>query len=280
MRRLRHLLTLCFAVGLSGVLRAQGVLVAPHGVFIDHHTRTASVELYNPGVQAVEVSLSMLFGYPVSDSLGNVTLYVAEKADSSQPSAAGWIEAYPRRLTLRPRERQRVRLFARPPADLPDGEYWTRLVVTTTGVQLPSAGAETASMRVGLTLEMRTIVAAFYRKGPVRTAVALSDVRAQLVGDSIVVRARLARQGNAAYLGMANGRVLDGNGRHVASFASQVAVYHFLEPRFVVPARSLAPGRYTVHLEFTTNRDDLARDAVLRAATVRDSAVVTVGQWR
>ena len=130
MKLARQLLMLCaITAAAPAALYAQGVLVAPSGIFIDDRARTGSFELYNPNPQPAEVSISTLFGYPVTDSVGNLTLRTTETPDSSQPSAAGWIQAYPRRLTLQPFERQRVRLLARPPAGLADGEYWTRLVV-------------------------------------------------------------------------------------------------------------------------------------------------------
>jgi hypothetical protein len=275
-RRFCYLLALWASVPPT-VADAQGVLVGPHGIFIDHRTRTGSLELYNPNEQPAEVSISTLFGYPITDAAGNLTLKTTEAPDSSQPSAAGWIEAYPRRLTLRPMERQRVRLFARPPAGLPDGEYWTRIVVAAKGGQVPVAGlADTSAIQIGLTMEMRTIIAAFYRKGAVRTGVTLSDLRAAISGDSLVAYARLTRQGNAAFIGTARGRLLDSGGRQVATFATQLGVYYTLEPRFAVRVGSLAPGRYTLYLDVTTDRDDLARSTVLRASAARDSAVVTV----
>jgi hypothetical protein len=278
MRPLRYLLALCLGTA-PVALHAQGVLVAPHGIFIDHRMRTGSFELYNPNAQPAEVSISTVFGYPVTDSLGNVTLRTTEAPDSGQPSAADWIEAYPRRLILRPFERQRVRLLARPPTGLPDGEYWTRLVVAAKGGRIPVAGVtDTSAIQIGLTLELRPIVAVFYRKGALRTGVALSDVRAELVRDSVIVRARLTRQGNAAYLGMARGKLLDGNGRQVSSFSSQLGIYYTLEPRFVVAVGSLAPGRYTVQLEIDTDRTDLPRGGPLRASPVRGSTAVTVAQ--
>jgi hypothetical protein len=259
-------------------LSAQGVLVAPHGIFIDHRTRTGSFELYNPNPQPAEVSVSTLFGYPVTDSLGNVTLWTTAAPDSSQPSAAGWIEAFPRRLLLRPFERQRVRLLARPPASLPDGEYWSRLVVAAKGGRVPVDGVvDTSAIRIGLTVEMRTIVAVFYRKGNLSTGVALSNVRADVAGDSLVVRARLTREGKAAFLGTARGTLVDSAGRQVAAFASHLGVYYALEPRFAAPVRSLPPARYTLRLEVAADRDDLAREALLPAVTVRDSAEVKVG---
>ena len=180
---------------------------------------------------------------------------------------------------LRPFERQRVRLLARPPAGLADGEYWTRLVIATKGGRVPVTGVpDTSAIRIGLTLEMRTVIAVFYRKGALRTGVTLSNVRAQVAGDSLVVRARLTRQGNAAFVGTARGTLVDSSGRQVAAFASHLGVYYALEPRFTAPVRSLPAARYTLRLEVATDRDDLAREAVLHAATVRDSTEVTVGR--
>jgi hypothetical protein len=278
MRPVRYLLALCVTAA-PAALHAQGVLVAPQGIFIDHRVRTGSLELYNPNAQPAEVSISTLFGYPVTDSLGNLTLKTAEAPDSSQPSAAGWIEAYPRRLILQPFKRQRVRLLARPPSGLLDGEYWTRLVVSAKGGQIPVAGVpDTAPIRIGLTLEMRTVIAVFYRKGAVRTGVTLSDVRAEVAGDSLIVRARLTRQGNAAYLGMVRGKLIDSDGKQVAAFKSHLGVYHVLEPRFAAAVGSLPPARYTLQLEVATDREDLARDGLLRAGTVRGSSAVTIAR--
>jgi hypothetical protein len=279
MRSVQYLLALSVVVAAPAIADAQGVLVAPHGIFIDHRVRTGSFELYNPNPQPAEVSVSTLFGYPVTDSLGRLSLRTIASPDSTEPSAAAWIEAYPRRLMLRPFERQRVRLLARPPAGLPDGEYWTRLVVAATGGRIPVTGVpDTSGIQIGLTLEMRTVVAVFYRKGAVRTGVALSEVRADIVGDSLVVRARLTRQGNAAFIGTARGRLVNADGRQVAAFASHLGVYYGLEPRFTAPVGSLPPARYTLRLDVASERDDLAREALLRASTVRDSALVTVAR--
>ena len=112
---------------------AQGVLIAPHAVFVDHRTRSGSLTLYNPGTEAVEVEVSTIFGYPVADSTGQLVLHIDSMPGSSEPNAAPWIEAFPRRVTVAPLQRQVVRILARPPADLPDGEYWSRLVVAARG---------------------------------------------------------------------------------------------------------------------------------------------------
>src|SRR5437016_9621701 len=86
-------------------------MLAPHAVFIYPRLRIGSVLLYNPGTEPVEVSISTIFGYPTTDSAGRITLDTL-LADSTV-SALGWIQAFPRRLTVGPRERQTVRLLAR-----------------------------------------------------------------------------------------------------------------------------------------------------------------------
>jgi hypothetical protein len=260
-----------------GTARAQGVLVAPHAVHIDHRVRSGSVLLYNPNPQPVEVTISMVFGYPVTDSVGNLTLRVVEQPEASQPSAVAWLQAFPRRLTVAPLERQTVRLLATPPPGLPDGEYWARLVIAAKGGQVPVTGvADTANIRVGLTLEVRTIIGVSYRKGPVRTGLAISDVRARFVQDSLAVRVRLAREGNAAFVGTVSGELVDSAGAVRARFASPIGVYHVIEPRFAVHVGPLPAGRYRVRLAVSTEREDLAPEVVLPAPTVRDSLDVRI----
>jgi P pilus assembly chaperone PapD len=253
---------------------AQGVLVAPHSVVIDHRTRSGSLSLYNPGDDPAEVTLSTFFGYPVTDSAGDFELRTVERPDPSMPSAAGWVEAFPKRMVLQPKERQTVRLLARPPAGLADGEYWARLVVAAKGGTVPVGGVDSASgVTVGLNLEVRTVLPLQYRKGAVATSVRLSRLAAAVEGDSLVVRMRLDRMGTAAFIGTVRGSLADSSGATVATFMSPLAVYFDMEPRLTapLPGGRLAPGRHRLRVEITTERADLAPEALLPARPVRDS---------
>lgn len=267
-------------------LCAQGVMVAPHAVFIDHNQRSGSVLLYNPGTQPVEVSISTIFGYPTTDSAGAIKLDTLI-ADSST-SALAWIQAFPRRLTVGPRERQTIRLLARPPVGLPDGEYWLRLVIAAQAGRVPISGvADTTAIQIGLTLEVRTIIGVNYRKGPVTTGVTLSQLRADVVGDSLITRARLERRGNAAFIGTIRETLVDSMGAvraqlsgdsAVATYASPVGVYFTMEPRLAsaIAKPGLPRGRYWLRYEVLTDRDDLDPRVVLQAPPVRDSVQVIV----
>jgi hypothetical protein len=266
------------ALLLPRINAAQGVLVAPHAIFMDHRTRSGAVEVYNPSPDPVEVSISTLFGFPVTDSSGHLTLATFERPDSAAPSAARWIEAFPRRVVLAPNQRQTIRLLARPPQGLADGEYWTRLVIQSDGARIAVENPDSAAITVGVTLTVRTLVSLMYRKGPLETGVRLDSLAGQVERDTLVVGSRLVRTGTAAYLGTFRSVLADSTGRRVADFSSLIGLYGELRPRFRYPLDTLglAPGRYTLRVQVDTDRADLRGAPVLASPTVRDSVSVTI----
>jgi P pilus assembly chaperone PapD len=268
------------AVALWGATQAaaQGVMVAPTAVFMDHRTRSGQVTLVNPGTDPVEVSISVFYGYTVTDSLGQLSLKTVEQPDSTDPSAAGWLQAFPRRLTVAPHDRQTIRLLATPPPGLKDGEYWARIAFHAKAGQLPVAGVtDTARIKIGLNLEVRTIIGLVYRKGPMQSSIALSDARATMRGDSLEVRARLTRQGNGAYFGTVRGVIVDAKGKtQGGNFKIPITVYFATTPRWMTPVGVLPSGHYWVRLTIAAERDDLAPELLLRSAPVRDSVALVV----
>ncbi len=264
-------------VSLPCLLEAQGVLVAPHALYVDHRVRSESIQLYNPGTEPVEVSVSMAFGYPVTDSTGRPVLRMIEMPDSTYPSAASWIQAFPRRVSIPPRRRQTIRLLARPPAGLPDGEYWTRVIIAAKGGQVPVSGvADDDRIHIGLTLEVRTVIALSYRKGTVTTGLEASDLRAQVVDDSLEVGVRLVRRGNGAFIGSLRWQLRDAQGRVQAESSTPLAVYYTLEPRLRFPLGHLQAGQYTVTAELLSERDDLSSDVLLPIDPIRSTVDVVI----
>ena len=253
----------------------DAVLVAPHAIFMDHRTRTAQFTIANPGDAPEDVEIALRFGYPDTDSSGNPYIALPDAPAPNQPSAAGWIQAFPRRVRLEPGQRQVVRLLATPPADLPDGEYWTRVIATSRRISTNDSARGTG-LQAGLTFELRTIVGLIYRKGTPHTAVRLQALHGLTSGDSLVVWAGLAREGNAAYLGSAHVSVIAGNGAAVQQWQVPIAVYYTLNRRLAFSAAGIAPGHYRVRVEFTTAREDLAQADVLPAPAVSDSFAVDI----
>lgn len=246
---------------------AQAIVVAPHHVFIDHRTRSGVLYLYNPGDRPEEVSVALVFGYPASDSAGNVSVRLIESPPPEEPSAAGWMRAFPRRTVVAPGQRQAVRLLAQPPAGLPDGEYWTRVIVSSRPAEAPVTPLDTG-VRVGLTLEVRTVVPVTYRKGSVNTGVEVTGIETAAEGDSLGVRVGMRRLGSAAYLGTLRLALRDSLGAVRVESEQHVAVYHELIRRAALPVGDLPAGTYHLHLRIDTRRSDLDPRNVLPAQPV------------
>jgi P pilus assembly chaperone PapD len=275
MKPILPMILLAFMGPLSAA--AQGIAIAPTSVFIDARDRTGLLLLMNPNDDPAEVVISTIFGYPVTDSAGAMQLYTVKQPDSTAPSAASWVRVFPRRVTIAPHTQQTVRLLMSPPAGIPDGEYWSRVIITARGGKLPvTAAVDSGSVKIGLTLEVRTIIPLLYRKGKLETGVALSELRAEVRGDSLVVRARLERKGNAAALGTVHGEVVDAAGRVRQTFTSPISTYYVIRPRLTAPIDSLAPGSYRLRVAVSSVRPDLAPDAILPFRAVRDSVTVQI----
>lgn len=272
---MRHAWLLALTL-LPGVAQAQGVLIAPHALFIDHRTRSGWIQLHNPGAEPAEVNLELLFGYPVTDSTGQLELRMIEEPDSTLPSAMTWIQAFPRRTVVPPQGRQTIRLMVRPPADLADGEYWARVVVAARGGTVPVEVQDSANIQIGLTLEVRTILPLLYRKGPLTTGVRLADTRATREGDSVMVRTRMTRTGTAAYLGTVRASLRNAGGTEVAQYTMPISVYYDIEPRFALAAPALPAGDYRLTLTVEAARDDLAPELVLPSPPVQDTIILRV----
>ncbi len=253
----------------------EAVWVAPTAVFMDERVRSAQVTVGNSGDTPEDATIDLQFGFLDADSSGTPYIRFVEDPGPEFPSAAGWIRAFPLRMRLEPHSRQIVRLLARPPADLPDGEYWTRLIVTGRGAPLQVATRDSV-VRASVDVQIRLVASVTYRKGAVTTGIALRGLRAEAEGDSLTVWARMVREGNAAYLGTADVAVVDASGQVVRHWSAGLSVFYPLTRRFSFPLDSLATGDYRVRYRLRAERSDLPEDRILPAPTVIDSVPIRV----
>ena len=265
--RLGRTLAAVLALLAGTAARAHAVSVSPTALYIDSRTRTAVLTLFNPGQLPEEVTIDFAYGYPQADSAGNVTVPTTKEPAAGEPSAMAWMRAFPRRLLLQPGQRQVVRVLVEPPADLPDGEYWARVLVSSRGGQPPIEQTQ-GDVRLQLNVQTTLVMAANYRKGDVRTGVSLASASARRTADGVQLQVDLARTGNAAYLGRMRAELLDAGGKVVATLYDDLAVYRTMRRRltFAVPAG--ANGPFTVRIHVDTEREDLPPGGALPAAPV------------
>jgi hypothetical protein len=235
---------------------ARSIVVAPTAVYMDHTARSAEVTLHNPSDAPEEVTVAALFGYPATDEAGTLHLHVDPEGTDPR-SAAGWLRAFPERVVVPPGGRQVIRIFGDPPSALPDGEYWARLVITARGQSVPVQSAGGGGIQVGLDLEVQTLIAATYRKGPVTTGLELRGLSVDPDEGFLRVRPDLVRTGNGAWIGSMRVRILDSAGRERFQASEQVAVYRELSRLLRYPVAELPPGPYRVEVTFAADRTDI-----------------------
>ena len=215
---------------------AAGVLVAPTVIVISDKGRTGRMTVHNPTDKPREISISFSFGLPESDSLGNVNIFLRDTAVSDTRSALGWIRAFPRKLILPGNGTQVVRFVAHPPKDLPDGEYWARIVVEsqegTTSLPMPSNDQEITTK---LNMIMRTAIMLKYRTGDLVANLELGSAEAKRIDSRVEVLADLRNKGNVSYVGIMECRLIDAAGSQVSYSNIQLAVYHDLLRRVDMP---------------------------------------------
>ncbi len=268
------IIALLAAVFLPAIIEA--IYVSPTAVFIDESTRDAQFTIGNSGDGPEEATIELKFGFPDADSAGTPYVRFVDEPGPEFRSAAEWIRAFPQRVRLEPRSQQVVRLLTRPPANLPDGEYWTRMIVTSRGGVVPVVSRD-STVRAGVNLEIRLVTSITYRKGKVTTGLVLRGLNAEAEGDSLAVWADMAREGNGAYLGTADVELVDLRGAVLHRWSSVLSVYYPMRRRFAFPLHSLEPGDYRVRFRVRAERTDLPADRVLPAPTVMDSVAVRAG---
>jgi len=99
--------------------------VSPRRIVLDQADRAATVTLLNRGAVSETYRIYWVYRRMTED----LNIEAAESADDAGVGdAAAFIRYAPRQVTLMPGESQTVRLLARRPADLPEGEYRTHLM--------------------------------------------------------------------------------------------------------------------------------------------------------
>jgi len=275
----RSLLAIGFAIlFLLAAPCAQAIMVAPHALFIDHHVRSTVFYIHNPDDHPVEVSVEVIYGYPKDDGKGGVRVFLEKNPDPSEPSCAAWVKALPRRMILQPGQRQAVRLLASPPFGLLDGEYWSRVAITSVEAAEPEAIANDQSVKVGLTLATRTVISLNYRKGPMTSSVELGVLEARLQKDAAVVTVDLKRTGSAAWLGQMDAVLEDAGGHEVQTWSRALAVYTSVHRVLRLPLEHpLYAGRYILSLRLSTDREDLPPEGVLPSGAILRSMALVYG---
>ncbi|MCP4568767.1 MAG: molecular chaperone [FCB group bacterium] len=213
-----------------------GVLVAPTVVILSDKGRTGRIHIENPSNIPKEVEISFSYGLPSSDSLGRVSISLQDSNVTDTRSALTWIKAFPRKFLLEPNGSQVVRLVARPPKDLDDGEYWAQIVVQSQEGQTSfPVASDNEAITTQLNMIMKTVIAFKYRSGDLTAALEMTGMKVEKNNSQVFVLCDLVNKGNVSYLGILTCRLMDSENREVSYHKSNLAVYRDLRRSIYLP---------------------------------------------
>ena len=206
------------APALAGV---GDLLVAPTRLILDGR-RGSEIILNNIGDEPATYRVSVEYRRMKSDG----TLEDVKEPSAAEKAAADMIVYAPRRLTLAPREPQSIRITARPPQGLADGEYRVHLLFRAIPPATPvvtAAGATTGGLQLQLTPVYGVTIPAIVRIGNLDAKAGIANVRLEEKDGKPMIGLDLTRSGTRSTFGEI--RVLKSGVKDPVGVLRGVAVY-------------------------------------------------------
>ncbi len=273
---MRHLGMCGLLLGLASGAWAQ-LSVYPLAGALDARTGAGVLEVRNGGDAPMEVVLELAFGYPITDSLGVLSILYPDppsKSPFGRWNLTPYLRYFPQRFRLGPAQSQTVRLLARLPAGAPPGVYWTRLTVQGTPPPRPLTTLEDQELQAQIIGRQNIVV--YLRHGSVEARPFLEGVDLWARSDSILVRLRLRTQDEIPALGTLRYRLRRPDGTLVAEGQEYVPLYGSLIRIWLLPRRQLPAGTYALEVEYLPERPDLETTKLIPFRPVQERLSVRV----
>lgn len=255
---------LCLIPRADAQVRGSGLMVAPTRVELDKRTQSMSLSLINNGSEAGTYRIQTL-NSRMTESGERKT--VVGEPEAGELFADKLIRFAPRQIKLKPGEQQAVRVMARIPNDLKEGEYRTGLnfqwVPEPGEPDIGKTASDSEGISVKIDFSFGITVPVILRHGELKATgkIAKLEIKtdeSQNKNIEIIVE----REGNHSLYGnFSVFRVLSADKEELVSVVNGVAVY-VPNPRRIftmkLPADKLAsakPGKDKLRVEYREPRD-------------------------
>lgn len=251
----------------SSLTQAQ-VIVAPTILFMSDQSRFGTFVVMNRSNTPQEISVSFRFGFPESDSSGNIRMQYDDSLMAENHSCQQWVRGFPQKFIVNPNQQQVVRLLVTPPPNLSDGEYWTRLVTSSTP-QAKTIDTVKTGITANITFVLEQVTTIIYKKGSALTSVDLPNIEVKQDSTSMSFLAHVTHGGNSPFFGKISAVVEDKAGNKMDSEEEIVAIYREnMAFKIAVPLSKLPEGSYTADIKLSSERTDISQDDLLKTPAV------------
>jgi hypothetical protein len=260
--------TISLVFCLSGILPAAKaqISLSPSFVFIDSRTGVGDLFVSNTSEKDYEISISFVFGYPDSDSTGNVIMNYNDPEAGKEYSLDSMVRAFPRNFLLAGNEQRTVRLQLVPAARGKEGFYFTRMKVMARPKSAEIATQVNENVATVINFNFEQVTAVFYYKGNVSTGIEVQDVNFSQLDSTLHLLVNVERTGNAPYIGTMYAKLKDQKNRVVAESQSSVSIYFDVIRSMDIDLAEVPPANYKLELSFETHRKDIKDKNLVQAA--------------
>lgn len=261
--------TLLFLFLLSTNLVFSQVIISPYIVYMDEQNKFGSMIVQNESFEPYEISVSFIFGYPVSDSLGNRTMKYEQEVPESSPSINNWVKAFPKKFVLKPKERQTIRLMVKPPQGLEEGTFWTRIVTSSSPVD-KGVDSSTSGVNAKLKFVLNQVTTAIYRKGNAEPNISIGQPEMYLDSTNTnQILYPIKREGNSPFFGYLNLKIYDSEDNLVKEEKDYLAIYVDMVRNYVLKKDDFKTGNYRAELEIEFNeKEDIPESKLIPKASI------------
>ena len=245
------------------------LLVAPTRIVLDGR-RGAEIILNNIGEEPATYRVSVVFRRMTEE--GGLTDVEQPTADDQK--AADMIVYAPRKVVLAPRQPQAIRIAARPPQGLPDGEYRVHLLFRAIPPATPVVQAAAAEPAKGLRFQLTPVygvtIPVIVRLGNLQATAGIANVQLERKGSKSLVSLDLSRSGQRSTFGEV--RVLRSGVKAPIGLQKAVAVYTEIGRRRVeVPLDEKYHGSFAgpVTVQYVETFEDGSRVVAETQAVLR-----------
>lgn len=235
--------------------------VAPTPVYIDDQTNASTFFVSNRSEAPQEIRIETLFGYVVSDSLGNRSVSYDDPHGLASRDLSDMVRVFPRQFVLDGNQQRTIRVQVIPSGDMEDGTYFTRLRVISEeagrDVEDLAETVEEGELVTRINYRFEQGFAMAYRRGNVDTGVELRALRVVDEEEHISLVMELEQLGNSPFSGSQHLQLLDDEEQVIAERRATMGVTHdgFVRARF--PKDEVPSGEYTAVARIVSDRADV-----------------------
>lgn len=232
------------------------VRIYPMVVYIDPILRSGEMTVMNPADQEKEVEVSLRYGYPTCDSLGNMFTTFTDSLTAGTNSLVPYVSIFPKRIIIPAKGEQTIRFMLRNVQNLPDNTYWARIITSSvSAVKQLDSTADKDKINIGINLKIEMATAIIYQKGKVNTNLKMQSLRSEVDSANVNLFVNFERSGTSPAFGTCYVKIKDENDKLVEELKETFSVYFSTTKAFRIERSKLKPGNYKAEFEYTNEQN-------------------------